>query len=252
MGDKITSKKQENLFLKISFLLTVLISSILMLKIDVELAVLGGFTIAFFPYLLFKLKQRNTQIQVSMEGNILVSEILNNYRICSCNISDAIVSTVYSLDGAPNSKKVLLPLAIAMDGSMSYGEVKKALDNFDKEINTFWSKALANNLYYAYIFGIDITVALEDLLQSTVKSKQITEYNVRSNNEGKIILKWIIPLCCVLIVVGACSAFGFTITKFVQYQFFTGTGISWFIIFLVSYVVGILTYFLLARKKMDI
>ncbi len=252
MESQFKSKEKQNIFLKISFALSFIIAMLLLFRTSIELAILGALTIGFFPYLLFKLKERNDMIHVSMEGNILVSEILNNYRVCACNVSDAIVSTVYSLDGAPHSKKVLLPLAIAMDGSASYGEVKQALDNFDKDINTFWSKALSNNLYYGYIFGIDITTALEDLLQSTVKSKQITEYNIRSNNEGKVILKWIVPVCCVLTVVGACTSFGFTVSKFIKYQFLTPVGISWFLIFVISYVISILTYFVLAKRKMDI
>ena len=66
---------------------------------------------AVMPYLLLRCMVQEKQVAGSHEGEILVTEILNNYKIHYCNMVTAIEVTAVTMEGAPYCRQLLFNLS---------------------------------------------------------------------------------------------------------------------------------------------
>lgn len=216
------------------------------------LALCCGAFMGIMPYCILHLRLYNQRVARSREGDVLVQELLNNYKIYDYNMKEAIEITAASIDGAPNGKKLLFQLAKGFQLAVTRDEVESLLSQFRYSVDTAWGNVLAANIFFAYIFGIRVDTALEDLLMSITKSRKVVEHGKRENNEARLILKYLAPVSYLLTVVGACRYFGFTLAKFIRYQFGTPVGLKSFLIMAMLYSGGILINGFFSREKMDI
>lgn len=219
---------------------------------SVSMALVCGIFTGLLPYLILTVRLYNQRVVRSREGDLLVQELLNNYKIYDFNMKEAIEVTAGSLEGAPNGKRLLFHLAKGFQTAASRSEVETLLSVFRYSIDTAWGNALAANIFFAHFYGVRVDQALEDLLNSIVKSRQIVEFGKRENNEARLILQYLVPVSLLLSVAGACRYFGFTLTKFIRYQFGTALGLKWFLIVAMLYVAGLLLNGFFSREKMDI
>lgn len=211
----------------------------------------GGFT-AVIPYGMLVARLHSKRVTRSREGDILVQALLNNYKIQSFNMKEAIEITAAELDKAPGAKSLLLQLAKGLQKSVTKEEVERNLTAFRYGIDTAWGSALSTNIFFAHLYGIRVDSALEDLLASMIRSRQVVEHGKRENNEARLILKYLAPVSFLLTVVGACRYFGFTLAKFIKYQFGTALGVQWFLIMVMLYLASLLLNVFLSKEKMDI
>ncbi|MEE0741181.1 MAG: hypothetical protein U0M21_02700 [Emergencia sp.] len=211
----------------------------------------GGFTAAM-PYCILLVRLHERRVARSREGDVLVQELLNNYKIYDCNMKEAIEVTAVSLEDAPNGKRLLLHLSKGLQTAVSKDEVERLLYGFRYALDTAWGNVLAANIFFAYMYGIHVDAALEDLLASMTRSREVVEYGKRENNEARMILWYLTPISYVLSIVAACRYFGFTLTKFIQYQWGTALGLRWFILIMMLYSTGILLNGFFSKEKMDI
>ncbi len=203
-------------------------------------------------YLYLKSRLYVQRAGTSREGEVLVGELLANYKISYCNITEAIETTAKLIEDAPFSKALLFDLAIGLNTAVTKEEVNKLLDNFKHSIGTIWADILATNMYFAITQGINITKSLQDLSESLIKSRRLVEYNKRGINEASMMLKFLGPACIVLTVFCATSIFGMPLGKYIYYQFGTESGLSWFLSVVVSYIVGIGVNVYFSSKKLDL
>ena len=140
-------------------------------------------------------------------------------------MKEAIEVTAVSLEDAPNGKRLLLHLSKGLQTAVSKDEVERLLYGFRYALDTAWGNVLAANIFFAYMYGIHVDAALEDLLASMTRSREVVEYGKRENNEARMILWYLTPISYVLSIVAACRYFGFTLTKFIQYQWGTALGL---------------------------
>lgn len=245
-------KNAVNMFFVISggigFVVFILLNLILPIGITL-LATIGSM---FVPYMLLRTKLQTQRVSISREGEILITEILNNYKINHYNMSLAIEETAKTIVDAPNSKKLMYDLAKGLNVTSAPTEVKKLLDAFRFSTDTTWANILATNIYFAHVQGIKVTTSLADLTDSIAKARKVLEHSKRENNESVMMLKYLVPICMVLTVVGSIKYFDFTLSKFIQYQFGTPTGVTWFLIVIAFYLVGIFITAFLSRRKMDL
>lgn len=206
----------------------------------------------FLPFILLKIRSQNIIVSTSREGDILVSELLNNYKICYYNIEEAILKTANELEDAPYSKKILFDLSKGLNTAATEDEIKELLDNFKLKFSTSWGNILSTNIYFACTSGIKITNSLQDLSNSMMKSRKVIEYSKRENHESILMLKFLAPTCYILTIVGSIKYFGFTIQRFIKYQFFSQTGLQWFLIICGFYLLGIIVSTFLNHRKMEI
>lgn len=215
-------------------------------------ALLYGCFTAALPYSILLVRLHGRRVARSKEGDILVQELLNHYKINDCNMKEAIEMTAASIESAPNGKRLLLQLSKGLQTAVTGDEVKRLLSGFRYSLDTAWGNVLATNIFFAYMYGIHVDAALEDLLASMTKSREIVEHGKRENNEARMILWYLAPASYLLSIAAACRYFGFTPSKFVQYQWGTALGLRWFFLILALYSVSILLHGFFSKEKMDI
>lgn len=220
---------------------------------------IGGFlclTAAVFalllPYALLRVKLRFIRVESSREGEILITELLENYKINYFNMQRAIEVSAAGMEEAPNCRRLLFNLSKGINSAGSNDELKRILDEFRLSINTSWAGILAVNLYFALSSGIEVTHALVDLARSVEMARKINEYVKRENNEAKLMLKYLAPICYALTAAGGIFFFNLSWKKFFQYQFQTAAGLTWFVVSLILYISGIIVFAYISRGKLDL
>lgn len=204
------------------------------------------------PLVLLIARLTNLRIRNSKEGKLLLVELLDNYKINYYNMQHAIEITATTIEEAPNTRKLLFNLSKGLNRARSRDEIRNLLDNFKYAIGTSWSGILADNIYFALSAGIRVENAMEDLIKTIAIAEEIEERSKRENNEAGLILKYLIPLCYLMSIVGGVKFFGLTLDKFLYYQFQTMTGISWFVAVVVLYVISLIMGFFLTQNKLDL
>lgn len=227
-------------------------ASIAALAVGPSMALCFGGFMGALPYCTIMARLYSQRVTRSREGDLLVQELLNNYKIHMYNMKEAVEITAFSIEGAPGAKRILLNLAKGLNNAATKEEVEKLLAVFRYSIDTAWGNVLASNIFFAYVHGNRVDQALEDLLASITKSRKVIEHGKRENNEARLMLKYLAPISFALSVIGACKYFGFTLAKFIKYQWGTALGLKWFMIMVMIYVAGILVNGFFSREKMDI
>lgn len=208
--------------------------------------------ITFLPVLTMKVLLNKKRIKSSMEGDIMIQEFLANYKIHDCNIKDAVDATAKSLKNTPFSRGIMQNLAIDLGTASTKNEIEKAVNTLKYSLDTSWGNALGNSIYLGQLHGLKINEALEDLSKTICLCKRATEHERREHNEARLMIKYLAPMTYILSIWCGCRYFGFTLEKFLKYQFMTNLGIKWFIIVLLFYLAGTLIYSYLSKEKMDI
>lgn len=239
-------------FIGISVMVTAGATWLLSLIETMTTSILFGVFLGSIPYLFVLTRLQQQRAARSKEGVILIHELLNNYKICQRNMREAIDMTAKTMEDAPHAKGVLLNLSRGLNNALTQEEISGVLEGFRYAIDTTWGNALASNIFFAYNNGIRVDFALTDLAESITKSRQVVEYSKQESNEARIMLVYLAPVSFFLSVLGACKYFGFTLEKYIAYQFTTPTGLKWFLTVLCCYICGTLVNQWFSQEKMDI
>lgn len=198
------------------------------------------------------LKLYGMRIKLSYEGKEMVNELLNNYRIHHFNIVEAVEQTVYGLgDKYPLSKKVMTRLALDLKVYKNDEELREIVNNLDYQIDSNWSKLLANLIFIAASKGDDITEGLIDISRDLADLDHINEKNRQLNIEGGIMLKIIVPLTFFGGIYALMQLLGFTFKQYINYQFFNPIGFTMFYYMVIVTTFTILVYLFLRQEKND-
>lgn len=252
---KLTLGMGSNMAVKGFVIVSVIMSSGLILalsnKVRPSLVIISSLISGLVPYALLRLKLEGLRIRSSNEGEILITQLLDNYKINYFNMEKAIEVTALTIEEAPNCKKLMFNLSKGMNLAGSGREIRYLLREFQLSINTSWGRILAHNMYFALTSGTEITEALKDLSQSIQRARKIREYSKRENNEARLIFKYLIPITYVLTIIGGIGYFNLSIRQFMTYQFQREVGLTWFIISSIIYVTGLIVNGFLTRTTLD-
>lgn len=219
---------------------------------DFSTAMTFGVFSAVFPYILcYAVLQQKRSLR-SKEGDVLVHELYNNYKICSYNMGEAIAVTAVTLENAPLSRSLMTDLAKQLQLSAAEEDFSRCLDAFRYAVGTTWGNVLSANIYFAMYRGIKVDEGLGDLSRAMTKSREVDEYKKRENGEASMMLKYLVPVCYLFTVIGACRFFDFTLDEFFRSQFFTPAGFRLFAIIAMIYSAGLLAEKFFKGEKMDI
>lgn len=207
---------------------------------------------ALLPYVLLQVRLRQIRVKSSREGDLMVRELACNYQICGCNMKEAVELTAQNLENAPHARRLLLDLANGFNQAYTPEALAEVLARFSYALGTAWGKALANTIYFSQAKGQKVTDALNDLSVSLTKSRTVIEHANRENQESALILKYLVPASYLLTVFAACRFFGFTMKRFLAYQFLTEAGLRWFLIMVIVYGAGIVFNTVLSKERMDL
>lgn len=217
-----------------------------------SLVLIAALFSAGLPYALLRLRLQVLRVESSREGEILVTELLENYKIQYFNMQRAIEVSAAEIEEAPNCKRLLMNLAKGIPAVGSTDDIRRLLDEFRLSINTSWANILAVNMYFALTGGMQATNALHDLSEALVMARKADEYLKRENNEAKLMLKYLAPICYLMTVIGGILFFNLTWKKYLIYQFQTTAGLTWLVISSLLYVGGVLIYMYISRGKLDL
>lgn len=250
-----TSIENKNIVNYIIGIVLTLIGGIILFLYP-KLGFLPALTVALFsslmPYVYLRIKLHFIRVNSSKEGDIIIGEILNNYKISYCNMKEALEITAKDVENAPYSRRLILDLVKGLNKVGSKEDVRELLNVFRYSLGTSWGNVLASNIYFAEVLGIKVTDSLTDLLEVVSSSREVLEHTKRENNESNLIFKYMAPVCFILTVLAACKFFGFTLDKYIKYQFGTATGLMWMLIIVGIYIAGIVINIFLTKTKMDV
>lgn len=228
------------------------VSVVAMMASDISTALMFGTFSAAFPYVMCYAVLQQKRSQRSKEGDILVHELYNNYKICNYNMGEAIAATAVTLENAPLSRTLMTNLAKQLQLSAAEEDINGCLEVFRYSVGTTWGNVLAANIYFAMYRGIRVDEGLGDLSRAMTRSREVDEYKKRENGEASMILKYLVPVCYIFTVIGAVKYFGFTVKEFFYSQLFTAAGFRLFAIIIMVYSAGLLAEKFFKGEKMDI
>lgn len=218
-----------------------------------KVAPLAGILGLLLPFIYYRSKLQNIRTEASREGEILATELLNNYKIYHYNMLEAIRHSAESISKeAPRSKRMLIMLSYELNTISSRDDVKKAVEKFKFGIDTTWSGLLATNIELAQVEGMRVTAAMEDLVQAIIKARKTMEEAKRQGSEGRRMLKFLVPGIYIITIISSNRVFGMSIHEFLNRQFRTDTGSTWFLAVACAYITSVLVSGFIARNKMDI
>ncbi|MGN1412697.1 MAG: hypothetical protein ACI4WY_00470 [Anaerovoracaceae bacterium] len=246
------TRRSVRTFFLLSGSMAVLILFLAARWLSFVLAVTAAACSGSLPYLLLRCMVQERRVASSMEGEILVTEILNHYKIHYNNMQEAIEAAALHMEDAPHSRQLLLNLSRGLQKTSSSAEMKGLMEEFRFSIGTSWAAILTEDMYLACTSGLRVTDSLSDLASSMREARKLEELNRRENNEARLILKYLVPACSLLMAAGGIRFFGLSMEEFLRYQFGTGPGITWFLLTLVTYLAAIFVHLLLSRRKFDL
>lgn len=221
-------------------------------RVSMNLALSAALLAMLFPYgglVLILQKKRNA---ASREGEIFVTELLENYKICRFQMREAMELTAQTMEGAPNIRRLLFSLSKELNRGLDDEQTQEMLEEFRLSIHTSWANILTANLGFALLSGTEITAALQDLTETMVQARRVDEYARRENEEAGMMLRFLAPVCYLLTVIGGIFGFHLSPGQFLHYQFATQTGLTWLVISAMLYGSGLLLYGFLRRSRLDL
>ena len=244
--------RSVRLFFAVSGLFSVAVMVILSGKVALWLHASAAVMAAFLPYLLLRIRMEDMRIAGSHEGEKMLAELTENYKINYYNMKEAIDKTAMSIRDAPGSQKILANLSRGLDRAGSERSMMKLLEEFSLSINTSWSNTLKNLMYFSLVHGIRVDEALEDLSGTLKGARKVEEFSKRENNESSLMLKYLVPVTYLMTVYAGVRFFGLGAEKFLHYQFGTEVGATWFTIFIIVYIISCMVNSFLSRNKLDL
>ncbi len=221
-------------------------------RVSLWLTALAAVTAAFTPYLMLRIKMEKMRISGSHEGEAMLAELTENYKLYYYNMKEAIDRTAISLKDAPGSKRILTNLSRGLDRAGSEKSIARMLEEFSLSINTSWSNTLKNLMYFSLIHGIRVEDALEDLSGTLKSARSVEEFAKRENNESSLILRFMVPLTYLMTVYTGVVFLGLGPERFLHYQFGTEVGATWFTIFIMVYAISYMVNSFLSKSKLDL
>ena len=228
--------------------LTVLIKMINFNIYVLIMAVLIGIT----PYVFLRIRLLGNRVEGSYEGERLIAELTNQYKINDKNMVEAIDKTIPFIADCPYSKKALFFLSLKIKTRRKSDDLKQAIEEFVYFTATEWAKLLSLNIYLAVEDGIDVTQALHDLQEQLKEAKEALEADLRYNNEAFVMVRNIIPLAYLFSIFAAVKWFDFSVKKFFEYQLGTSLGIKMGLIIYLLIIINSILVGILKKPKFDV
>lgn len=203
------------------------------------------------PYLLLYMKLRAINVNSSYEADILVTELISQYKMNYLNMVEAIDQTIIRLKRDLYTRKALFRLSLDVKECRNREELEVIVKEFAFSIGTEWAILLSNNIYQAIAYRDDVREGLEDILNELIALKAVNETNKQNNSETFLIIKYVAPLAYLLSIYGLIHYLGFSTSKFIDYQFKNPQGLQYFVYTMVCIVANFIIYYFIRKPKND-
>ena len=249
---KMGTDRAVRLFFAVSGVLSFACMVVLGSRVSLWMNALASVMMFFAPYMMLRFRMERIRIRSSLEGEILLSELTENYKIYYYNMKEGIDRTALTIEDAPDSKRILQNLSLGLQRAGSERSITRLLEEFALSINTSWAGTLKNLMYFSLVHGIRVDEALEDLSATLRRAREVKEFARRENNESRLMLKYMIPLGYGLTILAGVRYFGLGWEKFWHYQFQTEAGMTWITASLIVYAISYMVNLYLSESKLDL
>lgn len=244
--------KKVSTFYLISIIIFTLSFLIFVKRTDLLKSFMFSFSLSLFPYLYLRLQLKHIRVEGSYEADILINELLNQYKLSNKNIIEAIDDTIGMIKEAPIMKKQLFLLSLKLKEYRREEELEEILKDFVYAIGTEWIILLANNIFICITDGVDITTGMEDIQKEIKQAISDKEREKRINLESITIVRYLTPILYFLSIILAKKVFDISVWKFFDYQLNTETGFNYFMIIVIMTIVNNNLILMLQKQKFDI
>lgn len=245
------NKIQSRTFIKIELGIFIVVFLIGIRNVSMISAIFMSFIIMICPYLLLRVKLEVYRRKGSYEGEMLIVEFLNQYRINNYNIYRAIERVIEENKGMKISNKLLYKLLMEIRSTGNKDVIRRATDSFAYGINTNWSRMLANNIRIGVETGINVSLSIEDILIQLRDARTIIEERKRLNSEANRILIFLIPFMYISTIYMSIKYLDIPLNKFMQNQIYTSQGFFLLTIILFLFLLNIVIMEFINNQRFD-
>ena len=217
-------------------------------------AILSSLLIAvicsLIPYVILLNRLLMTQSDSSRDATIIVTTLLNQYRIYNFNMVSAIDATILALDESVITRRYIMRLSMRIKEYRSEAELIKILDEFSFAVNTNWIRMLSDAIFFGVNSKIDVTLSLNGIIKQIKLIDDIQNTGKRLNNEGFAMAKFLAPIMFIIMLWVSIKMMGMKIDE-ILFRQINGQGLMFLYLMiglgLASYVVE----YLYKHRKFD-
>jgi Flp pilus assembly protein TadB len=206
---------------------------------------------ASLPYLYLRRRLERIRRKSSNEGEDLITAFLTQYWISACNVINTLENLVKSDAPIKTSRRLLSSMLMDIRSTGSKQKIDQACENFAYTIGTSWSRMLACHIAEAAYTGVDISLAIEDILAQLREARALSEERKRINAESVRITFFLIPLLYVGSLICSIGVLGLTPMQLLQRQFATPEGFGLFSIIVFLYILNSMLLEMATNRKLD-
>ncbi len=221
------------------------------ISFDFSEALIFSLLLASTPYTVVRINFENLRKKTSFEGETLIVNFLNAYRISNFNVYEGLEGII--ADGAKElkSKNLIVKMILSLRQSGSPQKIREIISEFGRAVGTNWSRMFAYNIQLAAEKGIDVSIAVEDILVQLRDARKLYEERRRLNSEAMRIVVYLIPLLYLFTIVASVLFIGIEPDKLFRNQFLTKQGFSLFNISALMFVFNLLIMECVSKQKFD-
>jgi hypothetical protein len=239
-------------FFVITISVFVLSLTLMIYRLNIINALFYSILFGLSPYLFLQVKLRKKRVDSSYESDVVINELINQYKINNFNIISALDAFTVQIKNAPNMQKNVFYLSLKLKQYRDEEELNTILQDFVYSVKTEWIKLLSNNIFIGLVDNTNILNGLEDIQSDIQQAIRDNENEKRLNSESFTLIKFVAPLLYVGSIYCAKAVFKMPLSDFFKYQFNTQTGFNYFIFMVLIFLMDSLILILIKNKKFDI
>jgi hypothetical protein len=206
---------------------------------------------SLIPYIVLLLRLRTIRVEGSYEAEGLITELVNQYKINSLNMIEAIDRTAIRIKDCKYSQRALFRLSYSLKSYKNASELDYIINEFVYSFDTEWATLLGMNIHMSVSDGTDVRVSLDDILTKLAEIRKLLENEKRYNHEAFSMIRFVVPGVYLLSIYFANSFFSFPVSKFLHYQFETQIGLRMAIITFSTMVINFIILYVFKKPKYD-
>lgn len=214
-------------------------------------ALLTALTAAAIPCLMLFVRLSGVRKKGSGEGEALISEFLRQYRISGGNIFETIEKVLAVKAELRVTGKLLFRLLLELRNTGNSQKIGRATEELASALNTNWGRMLARSIHLAADKGVDISLALEDILIQLRGARAAAEERKRMNSEAVRMAFFLVPFTYIATSVLAVFYLDITPAAFLANQFLTPEGLSFFVYILFFFMGNLALISLVSSQRFD-
>ena len=235
----------------VSVLITVLFTCTGMRSYHIVTACAFGLILGMMPYIFLRIHLENKRHKASFEGEMFIPLLLSKYRLAALDMQRTLELLTEDENTPPICRNTLASILSQVRTSGGGDEIKKIFKNFEFAVKTNWSRMAAYNMAIAFAEGIDVSNALEDLVQQIAEARKLAEERKRLNSESGRLVVFMVPVSYMVSILLGARYVGIPFPRLIYNQFMTAQGFAFFILIIFVFLINIMLLKVVENRRLD-